>query len=405
MRKIEKFFIKIIGFMKSIGIVKYFISIGVCLFILFLFGMFTSDTLSNLLSIFFGFIISHLTLGVFQLISIRLEDPFKVNDDTEILSKIYTDEKCKKIVKLNGTETTVLYNDLIVNKDYKIKVIDNHKQIFQPADFIMDNFHTLLKAHQYSNKKNLLTVRLDDCKKTSNDEYTLTLSRSTYFNHLITNRAADYKLESGISLRDYYEYKTNISPVDESVMSNHLGIIALVYLKDGELLIPRRKETSTISKNKITSSIATRLHIPSNSEVITEDYLMKECIIDSLQSRLNMDRAILDEKNIKIEFLGCGQDLYEIGKPHLYYKVTLNNISKEDYISHRIKNNIKDLDEDKLIYIAKKESLKFKEDLIEIEYYKTKVNKQGVIKTKMKKAKCSYEKAFVCNIWHENQNV
>lgn len=403
MKKIKNLIISVVNFINSNSVYKYFLNIAICLFFLFLFGMFTSDTISNLLSIFFGFIISHLTLGIFQVISRKFEDSIKVCDDTDKLSKIYTDEKCKKTVKLNGTETTVLYNDLIVNKDYKIKVIDNKDKIFEPDDFIMDNFHHLLKAHQYSTIRNMLTVRLDGCQKTSNKEFTLNLSRSTYFNHLITNRAADYKLESGVSLRDYYEYGTNVTPLENSVMSNHLGIIALVYLKDGELLLPRRKGNSTISKNKITSSIATRLDIPENNQSITSEYLMKDCIIDGLISRINIDPAFLDSNQIDIEFLGCGQDLYEVGKPHLYYKIVLKNINRQDYLFHLIKKNQnEEIDEDKFIYVAQKESLKFVDDYIELEYYKAKI-KNGKYKEKLKKVKCSYEKAFACNIWHESQ--
>ena len=403
MKKIKNFIIFTINFINSNSISKYLFTIGLCLFIVFLFGMFTSDTITNLLSIFFGFIISHLTLGIFRVISIKLEDTIKVSQDTKKLSSIYTDEKVKKVVKLNGTETTVLYNDLIVNKNFKIKVKDNKDKVFQPDDFIMDNFHDLLKAHQYSTISNMLTVRLDACEKTSNDEFTLTLSRSTYFNHLITNRAADYKLESGISLRDYYEYGTNITSLENSVMSNHLGIIALVYLKDGELLLPRRKENSTISKNKITSSIATRLNIPKDNTSITSDYLMKECILDGLVSRTNIDADYLKKGQVDIEFLGCGQDIYEVGKPHLYYKVFLKNIDRKDYLTHLVsKKKQKEIDEDKFIYVANKDTLKFASDNINFEYYKAKIVK-GKYKEKLKKVKCSYEKAFACNIWHENQ--
>jgi len=296
----------------------------------------------------------------------------------------------------------VLYNDLIVDKNCKIKVVDNYDKIFEPDGFIMDNFHNLFKAHQHSTKRNLLTVRLDDCEKTANNEYTLTLSRSTYFNHLITNRAADYKMESGISLRDYYEYGNNITPLRDSVMSNHLGIIALVYLKDGELLLPRRKETSTISKNKITSSIATRLNIPTDNHITTQ-YLFKDCIMEGLVSRTNINPAMLDEKQIDIEFLGCGQDIYEIGKPHLYYKVILKNISRQDYLSNQTKKHSRhEIDEDKFIYVAKKDSLKFLKEGICLEYYKANIV-NGKYKEKLKKVKCNYEKAFACNIWHEYQ--
>ena len=372
------------------------------MFCVFLFGIFTVDTIANLLSIFFGFIISHLTLGVFTIVSIKLEDSIKVSNDTTKLSSIYADEKCKKIVKLNNTETTVLYNDLIVNKDYKIKVVDNKNKVFQPDDFIMDNFHSLLKAHQYSTIRNMLTVRLDSVKKTADDEFTLFVSRSTYFNHLITNRAADFKLESGISLRDYYEYGPNVTSLEDSVMSNHIGIIALVYLNDGTLLLPRRKGTSTISKNKITSSIATRLNIPDDCN-ITCDYLLKGCVLEGLVSRLNIDPLYLKKKDVDIKFLGCGQDIYEVGKPHLFYKVVLNNMDRKDYLLHLInKKQGKQIDEDKFIYVAKKDTLRFAGDFIKFDYYKASIN-NGKYKEKIKKVKCTYEKAFACNIWHEYQ--
>lgn len=403
MRKFKNFIISCVSYINSNSMIKYFLSVGICLLFVFLFGIFTSDTIANLLSIFFGFIISHLTLGIFKVASMKFEDSIKVSDNTEKLMKQYTDPKIKKEVDLNGSKTIVLYNDLFVNKNYKVKVKDNPEKMFKTDDFIMDNFHSLLNAHQYSTIKNMMTVRLDSCEKTAEKEYTLTLSRSTYFNHLITNRAADYKLESGISLRDYYEYGTNISPLEKSVMSNHLGVIALVYLKDGELLLPRRKGNSTISKNKITSSIATRLNLKQNNEPITTEYLMKDCVKESLVSRLNIDPVLLKDDEVEIEFLGCGQDIYEVGKPHLYYKVHLKNVDRREYLSHLIrKKHTADIDEDKFVYVVKKDSMKFEKEGLKFNYVKAKMSKRGY-KEKVKKVKCNYEKAFACNIWHENQ--
>ena len=143
--------------------------------------------------------------------------------------------------------------------------------------------------------------------------------------------------------------------------------------------------------------------MPENNQSITSEYLMKDCIIDGLISRINIDPAFLDPNQIDIEFLGCGQDLYEVGKPHLYYKVVLKNINRQDYLFHLInKKQNEEIDEDKFIYVAQKESLKFVDDYIELEYYKAKI-KNGKYKEKLKKVKCSYEKAFACNIWHESQ--
>ncbi|MBR1985182.1 MAG: hypothetical protein IKA31_05505 [Clostridia bacterium] len=301
MKKIRNFVINTISFFNSKYLLKYLFSISICLLGLFLFGMFTNDTLSNLLGIIFGFVISHLLLGIFTLISAKLEDPTKVTDDQKKLLKIYSHKSCSKEVELNNTKTTILYKDLLVNNNYNIKVVDEPENIFTPDDFIMDNFHPLLSAHRFSSISNRNTVRLNSCKQTSKNEYTLTLGRSTYFNHLITNRVADYKLESGISIRDYYEFGPDISSPEKSKMSNHIGIIALIYLKDGELLLPRRKDTSTISKNKITSSIAMPLRIPETNNISTE-YLLKDCIIDGIVSRTKLDRHYLKEDEIDIEF-------------------------------------------------------------------------------------------------------
>ena len=403
MKKIRNLILKIMSFLNSKNIMRYLISIMFCLVVLFLFGMFTDDTFSNILSIFFGFIISQLVLNIFTIISAKLEDPAKVSDNIDYLLKIYKNPNCKKVVELNNTKTTILYKDLMVNnKNYNIKIIDNPDSVFEVDDFIGDNFHTLMSAHRYSKIKNAKTVRLKSCKQTNNNEYTLELERSTYFNHLITNRVADFKLESGISLRDYYEYGPDISAPEESKMSNHIGIIALIYLKNGELLLPRRKGNSTISKNKITSSIAMMLKPPKDNNV-SQEYLLKQCIIDGIVDRVHMEKEFLVGTNFTIEFLGCGQEILELGKPHLFYKVVLNDIDRHQYISHLLNNfNDSDIDKDKLIYTVKKDTLKFKNDKIIFQHYKCKY-KNGKIYQKLKKASATYENAFACNIWHENQ--
>lgn len=405
MKKIKKIIISIMSFFHSKRVTRYFITIAFCILFLALFGLFTSDAFANLLSIFFGFLISHLTLSIFSVISARLEDASKVSEDEEKLFSIYNDVKNIKTVEINGTKTRLLYKVSMVNKGYNIIVDDNKNKIFEPDGFCMDNFNTLFKAHQYSNKKNMLTVRMDSCKKTGENEYTLSLSRSTYFNHLITNRAADYELDSGITLREYYEYGPDLTNMEDSKMSNHIGVIALVYLKDGELLLPRRQGNSTISKNKITSSIATMLKLPKSGE-ISKEFLLRGCVFDELVGRTKLKEEMIDPNQTDIEFLGCGQDFYEVGKPHLFFKVTLKNITKQQYIeclSQREKENKNAMDQDKCIYIVNKDSLKFVKDKVQFDYFKGKIDKKGNYFEKIKNVTLKYEHAFACNIWHEQE--
>ena len=97
--------------------------------------------------------------------------------------------------------------------------------------------------------------------------------------------------------------------------------------------------------------------------------------MENIISRTHIDPLLLDINQTEIEFLGCGQDIYEVGKPHLYYKVTLKNISRQDYLTHLIhnKNNKKVMDQDKCIHVAIKDSLKFVNDHIQFTYYCSKI--------------------------------
>ena len=186
-------------------------------------------------------------------------------------------------------------------------------------------------------------------------------------------------------------------------MSNHIGVNALVYLSDGELLIPRRKNDSTISKNMITSSIATRLLFPKDNGEINAEYLLKTCVLDALLGRLKFDPNWLETKDIQVEFLGFGQNLYEVGKPQFYYAVHIRDLTRLEYLAY-IQEHFKDrrtrIDEDKRIYVVKMDTLQFHDDdELKFSYYK--LTKTGETVKRVHPLMC--EKSFICNIWHEQE--
>jgi hypothetical protein len=238
----------------------------------------------------------------------------KINFNTEELLSIYHgDPNYRKGITSHGTTAEFAYADVLLNEDYSFQVVDNNEKFFELDEFIQGSYAQIFSAHSNSAKRNFDTIRLDHYDPETKTFY---LSRSTYFNHLVTNRAVDFKLFEDVSLRTVFEYGPRLVPLEHSKMSNHVGINALVFLKDGRLLIPRRKTSATISKNKVTSSIAIMLSFPEEFKnnpreaEITADYLLRSNIFKNLSDRVKLPQDAVDEKQTDITFLGFGQNIY-----------------------------------------------------------------------------------------------
>ncbi len=390
----KKLFVKIFAFFKKEHISKYVVQIllfSVALSLFFLFA--AEDVGNNVLGTVIGFLFSTMILYIFKIIAAHFEDMLKVSCDTNYILKIYNgDPSYRKTLKKGSTEVSFAYADSLINRDYTFKVVDDKEKFLELDEFIMNNYELIFSAHTGSVKINSTTVRLDDFTL-EGDACTVYLSRSTVFNHLVTNRAIDFALFEGLTLRDVCEYGPTINPYSKSKMSNHIGINALVFLSDGRLLIPRRNNVSTISKNQITSSIAVKLNFPAESDEITTDYLFYQNIIDNLGARVKLDTSTLDLDKIDVKFLGFGQNLYEGGKPQFYYAVFLNDIDTERYLHiNTFDKAVSRLDMDKCIYVADYESFSFKKDRVSFDTYDEK-GKTGRITL-------NYEMSYLCNLWH-----
>lgn len=401
MNKIKEMAVDAYRFLNSQRTSKYVVNMVFCFVALLVFRIFNDQILGDVLSIFLGFIISNLALGFIQVVFRSFEDNAKVTDDTDMLVKLYKHDFLEKKISMNGTSATVAYKPVYSHDDAKLTVVDCPDKRFEPDGFIFDNFETLFGAHRMSAKKNFDTVRLDDFR-VENGEVKFFVSRSNYYYHLVTNRAIDYRLDDDLSLRTYYEYGPSLKSLADSNMSNHIGVNALVYLKDGELLLPRRNGSSTISKNLVTSSIAIMLMLPPGNN-ITAEYLFKGTILEGLVSRTKMNEKWIKEDEIDIKFLGFGQNPYEGGKPQFYYSVHMKNISRQDYISNLItehKASQSVIDVDRNIYVAKTEDMRFdKNGYLVVPHYQGSL-KNGTYSEKQRKCVVGYEKSFLANLWH-----
>ncbi len=402
MNRIRKMAVEAYRFLNSQRTSKYVVNMIFCFIVLLLFELFNNQIFGDVISVFLGFLISNIVVGFVQVLFRSFEDNAKVTDDTEMLIKLYKHDLLEKKISMNGTSASVAYKPVYIHEGAKLSVEDAPDKMFEPDDFICDNFETLFGAHRMSAKKNFDTVRLDDFK-VENGEAKFFVSRSNYYYHLVTNRAIDYRLDDDLSLRTYYEYGPSLKSLAQSNMSNHIGVNALVYLKDGELLLPRRNGSSTISKNLVTSSIAIMLMLPQCNN-ITAEYLFKGAILEGLVSRTKMNEQWIKEDEIDIKFLGFGQNPYEGGKPQFYYSVHMKNVGRKEYISNLIsehKDSLSVIDVDRNIYVAKTEDMKFdKNGYLVVPYYHGSL-KNGNYSEKQRKCVVGYEKSFLANLWHD----
>lgn len=351
----------------------------------------------TLLSTVLGFLLGSIFLYFIKALSSIAEDSQKIMFYEKEMRKYYKNNY-DLLLKSNGTEFKIVYEPLFINlnDEFKYRVDDNPNKTFMLDDFIYSNYNALFHAHENSFVANFDTVRLDDFV-IDNDSKQLILktSRSTFFNHLVTNRAADLRIQKNVTLRNVFEYGPYLKPINESAFANHIGINALVFLKGGWVLFPYRRKDSTISKNKITSSIASRLIIKDKTQKLKyDDNIFIEDLHNYIIGKYNIPIDVI--KSGVTSFLGFGRNIYEAGKPQFYYAVILNNYSVDAYFSNlqRVIKNSKTIDVDQEIFVCS-----FKD----IEY-----TKQGFIKTycllnKTKKKKIMLfdpEKSMLNNFYH-----
>lgn len=406
MRHIKKLLLKIYMFMTSGVAAKYLISALMCMCLFVILSVFRLVDYLEVINILIGFLLGQIVVGLMNVIGSKFEDITKVTEDTNKLLTIYTLKKYDKKVKKNGSVCSVCYNEVFVpnkNSPEELHVDDIPENVFNVDDFFMNNYTQLFQAHEHSTKKNFVTARLDAFTK-EQDGWHFKIGRSTYYHHLITNRAADFRLADDFSVREMFEFGPKITPLEESKMSNHIGINALVYLEDGALLIPKRKRDSTFSKNKITSSIAVMLNIPKDGK-IDKDYLIDGGLIKKeLVGRTKIPQEVVDKLDVTVNFIGFGQNIYEVGKPQFYYEVYLKGLDKKGYencTTLKEKTVGIKLDRDEIIYMIDPNTIKFFGDGdIKFNYYTHRDIKKNK-KTASKQRHLTYEKSFACNIWHE----
>jgi len=321
------------------------------------------NLLASLLAFIFAFFIIWLISWVYR----RHEDELKVSYKNSQMLKIYKNKKdgtphsYRKAFPLHaddGAPCIVYCKELFLHQDGKddFAITDIPDKYFEVNHFIEMYTDKLLEAHSASTTTNEFTPRLEDFAPASpenKNKATLTITRSTYLNHLLTNRVLDYQIAPNITLRRMYESIDELTALPLSKLSNHIGINALLFLVETDkqnnttryLVLPHRGKDATVVKNGVTASVATRLMInhyekAKENDSSLVDYIEHQCVRESVEEKLPWDNndkvkktkrdEMLDK--MQIRFLGLARDPYEGGKPTLFYTIDLA-VAREDFAS------------------------------------------------------------------------
>lgn len=371
--------------------------------LLLIYGLKSDAVWETIVGSFLAVFCTSIFLPILSNFLANLEDSEKVSCDTKTLLSTYKyDPSYLKTLTLNGEKTTFLYHPLIAPNEashLSFKVADKNENNFELTDLIANSASQLFSAHLNSEKAFEDMVRLDDYQ-VNEGVATFYTSRTNYFNHLLTNRAADYQIDNSFSLRDIYEHGPLISPLSKSKFSNHIGLNALVITADGYLFVPRRSITATISKNKVTSSIACGLQAGDINNINFDgDFLTRDVIFTKMFKRLPLKKELIKLADVDIHFLGCGQNIYEAGKPQFYYAIRLKNVNVNNVKNYVNKSNDQGkIDIDRKLYLIKMDDIKFmREEKIVLPGYLFKQNEPRRLKHPVK---VRFERSFIVNYWY-----
>jgi hypothetical protein len=392
------------------GVVKKHLLLTILAFLVALgFALYSNEYVTQVLSAFVGFVVGKALISLSITIYYSREDQRKAIRDYDSLASFY-DEKLygnKYILFPKNKKIKFFYDELYVHyPNNTLKIIDDPKKRFVLPNVILPYYADLMQAHKASFTKNALTIRLDDLKPTEQGA-TIYTSRTTYFDHLVLNRAIDYPVKDVLSVRRLFEYNNQLTPLKKSQLANQIGVNAIILFNDGYTIFPRRSFTATVAKNRITSSLAIRLNTIDPFSKLT-DQLIKKDFIEQMKCRLHFpDSYFADESRIEVVLLGIGRDLVEGGKPQFYYVIHMHDLSSNDYtiklndcIKQKRKDRLTQIDYDRKLYITKFSNLDISTD--------------GTFKFKTrlynKKKKAFYEKksfirvkselSFIYNLWH-----
>ena len=242
--------------------------------------------------------------------------------------------------KYNGIEDSYVFPTVILTslKDKTTNIVfdDKEENAYKQPDWIKKHSDELFAAHSHSEKYNSQMLRVSDFKY---DEKTATiyLSKTTYLDSLIANRACDYEING---VREVYEPGPVLHSLKDSQLSNHLGFNGMVETNDHKFIFIKRHNKVSIAKNTWQTSIGASLKTvyALNEKQTVDTSSIKNAMIEEMIHEFNLKNLKnLKEKEAEMRgkfsfeenVLYFYRDLLECGKPQLMFHYELPLTSSE----------------------------------------------------------------------------
>lgn len=280
----------------------------------------------------------------------QVEDPNKLTTDYDGLVKRYSLER--NFVTCKNSDGVAVIPVILEAKlyDKKIGIEDHPEKNYSLPEIIEKHYEDLFSAHVTSKIYNNTNIRIDEwgCMEDS-DTFKFVTGRTTYYNSLVTNRAMDYSLADGISVRELLECGPMVHSLKNSSLSNHLGFNGFVESSDGSIMLVYRKKNVSIAKRTYSDSVGASLKV---KYALNETYIftvegLENGIIKEIKDELGIEKdtleAVQNTSGLKyVQLIAAYRDMLEGGKPQLlFYAKTSMSQSEIEAAFYERNNQIK----------------------------------------------------------------
>lgn len=221
-----------------------------------------------------------------------------------------------------------------------LSISDFPERRYQLPGYVERHFERIFACHGASKVTNnpMFRVESADC---SGGEVRLVTSRTSYYDSLVTNRAADYRFCEGPTVRNMFEHGGCFLSLSDSDLSNHLGFNVNVITLDNVVVLALRRKDTSVAKGlycpAVGSPVKLRYALEGFSGKLTAEGV-ERAVCRSIQ-----DELALEEKEVEAIKTSGGlvltafyRDLAEAGKPQLLYNLFLP--IEFDVLSNRMRN-------------------------------------------------------------------
>lgn len=260
--------------------------------------------------------------GISQIILDKFEDYCKLQQNYGFLTELYNRDNLLEYKSKNGKVVKFpMIQDYEYQEGVELEILDSQEQ-YQVPDPIKEIYSHMLEAHKTSVVYNQLNIRCDKWEHNiEKKKLTLHTSRTTYFDSLATNRSLDYPWPDDRITRDIYAYGPFSPKLEESELSNHLGVHALVESNDGFIPFMYRSGKASIAKNTLGTSIGAPLKTKSaldSNKKLTKDGLTRS-LIDLVKLVLNLNEEDIQIDKVENMMIALYRELVEGGKPQMLF--------------------------------------------------------------------------------------